>query len=273
MINLNSAIQELEKYKATLSGMSEVTEKQEAHIEKLVSECVKASDAFKQMSASQKGAKEIGIAKSIQRINKDLAENTRYSKTAKQNLQALLNQLESGDPSINLEKINSEIIKIENSEIRAGRAGKSFLDIFKTKAVHGFLGQAQSYLSMYIGFYGMVNKVRSTITTVKELDTALVDLKKTTTMTEQQLNKFYYSSNDVARQMGVTTKEIIEQASAWSRLGYNTAETSTTMAKLSSQFASISPGMEVDESQSGLVSIMKAKFYALIYSNVYLEYI
>ena len=273
LINLNSAIQELEKYKATLSGMSEVTEKQEAHIEKLVSECAKASDAFKQMSASQKGAKEIGIAKSIQRINKDLAENTRYSKTAKQNLQALLNQLESGDPSINLEKINSEIIKIENSEIRAGRAGKSFLDIFKTKAVHGFLGQAQSYLSMYIGFYGMVNKVRSTITTVKELDTALVDLKKTTTMTEQQLNKFYYSSNDVARQMGVTTKEIIEQASAWSRLGYNTAETSTTMAKLSSQFASISPGMSVDESQSGLVSIMKAKFYALIYSNVYLEYI
>ena len=273
LINLNSAIQELEKYKATLSGMSEVTEKQEAHIEKLVSECVKASDAFKQMSASQKGAKEIGIAKSIQRINKDLAENTRYSKTAKQNLQALLNQLESGDPSINLEKINSEMIKIENAEIRAGRAGKSFLDIFKTKAVHGFLGQAQSYLSMYIGFYGMVNKVRSTITTVKELDTALVDLKKTTTMTEQQLNKFYYSSNDVARQMGVTTKEIIEQASAWSRLGYNTAETSTTMAKLSSQFASISPGMEVDESQSGLVSIMKAKFYALIYSNVYLEYI
>nr|DAG57779.1 MAG TPA: minor tail protein [Caudoviricetes sp.] len=218
LINLNSAIQELEKYKATLSGMSEVTEKQEAHIEKLVSECAKASDAFKQMSASQKGAKEIGIAKSIQRINKDLAENTRYSKTAKQNLQALLNQLESGDPSINLEKINSEIIKIENAEIRAGRAGKSFLDIFKTKAVHGFLGQAQSYLSMYIGFYGMVNKVRSTITTVKELDTALVDLKKTTTMTEQQLNKFYYSSNDVARQMGVTTQEIIEQASAWSRL-------------------------------------------------------
>ena len=30
------------------------------------------------------------------------------------------------------------------------------------------------------------------------------------------------------------------------------------MAKLSSQFASISPGMEVDEAQSGLVSIMKA---------------
>lgn len=30
------------------------------------------------------------------------------------------------------------------------------------------------------------------------------------------------------------------------------------MAELSSQFASISPGMEVDEAQEGLVSIMKA---------------
>ena len=30
-----------------------------------------------------------------------------------------------------------------------------------------------------------------------------------------KLNNFYYSANDVAKQMGVTTKSIIEQASAW----------------------------------------------------------
>ena len=58
--------------------------------------------------------------------------------------------------------------------------------------------------------------------------------------------------------MGVTTQAILEQSSAWSRLGYNTAEQSKTMAKLSSQFASISPGMDTDTAQEGLVSIMKA---------------
>lgn len=41
--------------------------------------------------------------------------------------------------------------------------------------------------------------------------------------------------------------------------GYSTGEQATQMAKLSSQFASISPGMETDQAQSGLVSIMKAK--------------
>lgn len=40
--------------------------------------------------------------------------------------------------------------------------------------------------------------------------------------------------------------------------GYNTNEAATTMAQLSSQFASISPGMSTDTAQEGLVSIMKA---------------
>jgi len=49
------------------------------------------------------------------------------------------------------------------------------------------------------------------------------------------------------------------------------------MAKLSSQFAAISPGMDVEKSTSGLVSIMKAgkfwKFDAFLYSNVQIAYV
>lgn len=93
---------------------------------------------------------------------------------------------------------------------------------------------------------------------IASLDDALVDLKKTTAMSKTQLEDFYYDANDVAKQMGVTTEEIITQASAWSRLGYSSQEAATTMAKLSSKFASISPGMSTDEAQEGLVSIMKA---------------
>lgn len=273
LAKLESANNALKDYKASLQGVNELTKEQQNQINRLTQNCEKAATEFKNLSAAEKGTIKVGVEKAIQRINKDLAENTKYSAEAKAGLNTLLEQLKSGDPSINLRKITEEIIKIENAEIAAGRAGKSLWDIFKTKSTYGFIGQMQSYLSMYVGFYGMVNAVKKSISTITELDTALVDLKKTTVMNENQLENFYYDSNNVAKQMGVTTKEIIDQASAWSRLGYNTAEASTEMAKLSSQFASISPGMSVNESQSGLVSIMKAKFYALIYSNVYLEYI
>ena len=258
LANLESANNVLKNYKASLQGVNELTKEQQAEINKLTQNCEKAAMEFKKLSAAEKGTVEVGIEKAIQRINKDLAENTKYSAEAKAGFNVLLEQLKSGDPSINLRKITEEIIKIENAEIAAGRAGKYLWDIFKTKCTYGFIGQMQSYLSMYVGFYGMVNGVKKAVSTITELDTALVDLKKTTAMNENQLENFYYDSNNVAKQMGVTTKEIIDQASAWSRLGYSSQETATTMAKLSSQFASISPGMSVDESQSGLVSIMKA---------------
>ena len=103
-----------------------------------------------------------------------------------------------------------------------------------------------------------IQSIKGGIGTVRSLDTALVDLKKTTTMTASELEDFYYSSNKVAKQMGVTTEEIINQASAWSRLGYSSAEAATKMAKYSSMFASISPGMNIDAATDGLVSMMKA---------------
>lgn len=258
LAKLESANEVLKNYKASLQGVNELTKEQQNQINRLTQNCEKAATEFKNLSAAEKGTIKVGVEKAIQRINKDLAENTKYSAEAKAGLNALLEQLKSGDPSINLRKITEEIIKIENTEIAAGRAGKSLWDIFKTKSTYGFIGQMQSYLSMYVGFYGMVNGVKKAVSTITELDTALVDLKKTTAMNENQLENFYYDSNNVAKQMGVTTKEIIDQASAWSRLGYSTNEAATEMAKLSSQFASISPGMSVDESQSGLVSIMKA---------------
>lgn len=258
LAKLESANEVLKNYKASLQGVTELTKEQQNQINRLTQDCEKAATEFKNLSAAEKGTIKVGVEKAIQRINKDLAENTKYSAKAKSGLNALLEQLKFGDPSINLRKITEEIIKIENAEIAAGRAGKSLWDIFKTKSTYGFIGQMQSYLSMYVGFYGMVNAVKKSISTITELDTALVDLKKTTAMNENQLENFYYDSNNVAKQMGVTTKEIIDQASAWSRLGYSSQETATTMAKFSSQFASISPGMSTDEAQEGLVSIMKA---------------
>ena len=222
LANLDNANNALKDYKASLQGVTELTKEQQNQINRLTQNCEKAATEFKNLSAAEKGTIKVGVEKAIQRINKDLAENTKYSAEAKAGLNALLMQLKSGDPSINLRKITEEIIKIENAEIAAGRAGKSLWDIFKTKSTYGFIGQMQSYLSMYVGFYGMINGVKKAVSTIIELDTALVDLKKTTAMNENQLENFYYDSNNVAKQMGVTTKEIIDQASAWSRLGFST---------------------------------------------------
>lgn len=131
-----------------------------------------------------------------------------------------------------------------------------------TKVIQGFVNKwkqlAQYMTAMYLNPYMLIYRIRDMITTVSELDYELMDLRKTADMSTSELHEFYLESNNVAKEMGVSTKEILSQASAWSRLGYNTKQTATEMAKLSSQFATISPGMEVDEATTGLVSVMKA---------------
>lgn len=136
---------------------------------------------------------------------------------------------------------------------QAGKVGKSWFDSLKEGTKHLTYFASPTFITMKA-----ISEIKQGISAVKELDTALVDLKKTTTMTSKQLEQFYFDSNDTAKQMGVTTNEIINQASAWSRLGYSSAEAATQMAKYSSQFESISPGMNVDEATTSLVSIMKA---------------
>ena len=100
--------------------------------------------------------------------------------------------------------------------------------------------------------------IRDGINTVIELDTALIDLKKTTTMSGSDLATFYKDANKAAKELGVTTKDIIQSAADWSRLGFSDKTSSETMAKLAAQFSAISPGVDIDSATTGLVSVIKA---------------
>ena len=136
---------------------------------------------------------------------------------------------------------------------QAGKIGKTWFQSFKDAAKFLTYWTSPTFITMKT-----IAEIKQGINTVKELDTALVDLKKTTTMTGSELENFYYDSNKVAKQMGVTTKEIINQAAAWSRLGFSSEAMATKMAKYSSMFSSISPGLDLDSATNGLVSTMKA---------------
>lgn len=226
------------------------------------SEIKKTISTVTNMSAAEKGYNFVSGQKELDKIHKILDENTRMSSSAKAKIKAYYKEIESGNPSMSLDKIHGEIMKIVNAEKEAGRAGKSMWSAIKEKAWYG----AASAIGTYFGVNDIFRYGKEAVQVIRELDDALVDLKKTTAMNNAQLENFYYDSNNIAKQMGVTTQEIIEQASSWSRLGFSTKEASTEMAKLSSQFASISPGMSVDEAQQGIVSIMKA--WSLDYDQV-----
>ena len=199
-------------------------------------------------------ASDIQVKNTITRLNNQLAKNSRYSKDAKDKIKAWIDELERGDvAAARLREINTEARTLHSNMSALNKTGLTFFERIKSK-----LGTLSSYLSASSILATAIGTTRKGISSVYQLVTALVDLRKTAKMTEGQLNDFYFTSNDVAKQMGVTTEQILDQAAAWSRLGYNTAEQATQMAKYSSMFTKISPGMDIDSATDGLVSVMKA---------------
>lgn len=182
--------------------------------------------------------------------------NTAMAKEFKEQLSAIMAILKTGEPIVDSEFRNLEahFNQISGQVKELGQTGNSF---FRSFAKQLKSANAQ-FLATYFSFQDYIRYLRSAISTVKELDYALVDLKKTTSMSDSELRQFYFDSNDTAKALGVTTKEIIDQAAAWSRLGYSSKDAATEMAALSAQFAQISPGMSLDTATDGLVSTMKA---------------
>mgnify|MGYP000435478269 CR=1 FL=1 len=256
--NLKSLDNALNSYKNTLASIKShpdtITDEEIKNMQKYEALIKQYISAISNMSAAEKGFTFLSGQKALTKIGSLLDENSKMSRTAKAQIKAYYNEIKSGNPSASLDVILGKVQEIVNAETEAGRGGKSMWAAIKEKTWYGVAGT----LGTYFGLNDIVQYGKQAINTIIELDDALVDLKKTTTMSSSELQNFYFDSNDVAKQMGVTTQAIIDQASQWSRLGYSTKEQATEMAKLSSQFASISPGMDTDQSQSGLISIMKA---------------
>lgn len=190
------------------------------------------------------------------RLQNWLKNNTAATKEARIAVETYVNQIQAANGQLSKGQFREIDIGFKNIDTQMrmqGRLGGSFIDTM-SKGAKKFA----DWTLVSGAVMRAVMSVRNMYKEVVKLDTALVDLRKTTTMTSKELEEFYYTSNNTAKQMGVTTQEIISQAAAWSRLGYSSKESAQQMAKYSSMFSAISPGMNVDTATDGLVSIMKA---------------
>lgn len=169
-------------------------------------------------------------------------------------LQKLMSKLQSGSlSSSDLRNLTLQFGEIKSQAKAAGLSTNLFADSLKNTAK-----QLLGLTSGVMVIRKVIQAVKQATNTIVELDTALVDLKKTTTMSGSDLTAFYKDANKAARELGLTTKEIIQSASDWSRLGFSDKKSSESMAKLAAQFSAISPGVDIEQATTGLVSVIKA---------------
>lgn len=208
-------------------------------------------------SETKRFAKATDVVALQNKMESWLNKNTRATKTYGNTVQGFISKLQSlsaqgNVSSADLNELSDAFRRVDQEAESAGLKGKSF-----GSSIKGAFQSITRYVGVSTLIYAAFNAIKNGIKEIVDLDTALVDLQKTTDANEAQLREFYYTANETAKALGSTTKEVIQAAADWSRLGYSIKD-AQTMAETSSIFASISPGMDISTATDGLVSAMKA---------------
>lgn len=205
------------------------------------------------MSAAEKGYSQLAGQKEIDKINKILRENSAMSSEAKAKIKAYKQELISGNPSASLEKIHGEIMKIVNAEELAGRAGRSFFDTLKNSGFH----QLAAQMAGMFGFYDVINLGKEGLSVVRELNTALTEMRKVSDESLQSLKNYQNTTFDVADAVGTTAKQIQTSTADYMRLGESLDEAAES-AKTANALLNVSEFDNIEDATKSLVAMGQA---------------
>lgn len=240
----------LNKIKTEQGGIASEDDIQ--NLKEYESEIKKTISTVTNMSASEKGYNFTSAQKELDKIHKLLNENSRMSSDAKAKIRAYYAEIESGNPSMTLERIHGEIMKIYNAEVEAGRAGRSFLDTLKNSGFHQLAAQMAGMFS----FYDVVNAVKQAASTVVDLNTQITELSKVSEATSSQIYDDFSSYADIAEKVGGTISDTISATADWSRNGYNLSE-SKELAEVALLYKNVGDGIDIDTANESLISTLR----------------
>lgn len=205
------------------------------------------------MSASEKGYNFVSGQKELDKIHKLLAENSKMSAEAKAKIKAYYAEIESGNPSMSLDKIHGEILKIYNAEVEAGRAGRTLWDTLKNSGFH----QIAAQMAGMFGVYDVINGLKQVASTVRELDTAYTEMRKVSNESAQSLKNFQKESFSTADSVGTTSLALQDATATWMRLG-ESLDQAKESAKDATVLLNVSEFENIDEATDSLVAMSQA---------------
>lgn len=204
------------------------------------------------MSAAEKGYNFVSGQKELDKIHKLLAENSKMSSEAKAKIKAYYKEIESGNPSMSLDKIHGEILKIYNAEVEAGRAGRTLFDTLKNSGFH----QIAAQMAGMVGVYDVINVIKQAASTVTELNTQITELAKVSEQSSKQIYADFDSYADIAKEVRGTISDTIAATADWSKNGYSIPD-AKQLAEISQLYKNVGDGIDIDTANESLISTLK----------------
>ena len=168
-----------------------------------------------------------------------------------QNLNDLKAKLESVSTPSQFKAWNTEFEQFNTKVKEAGLHTQSLGDKLKT-AFKNFASFFSASRLMYQAFY----ELKQMISNVKDLDAAMVNLKKVTDETDASYDRFLTNAKAKAVELGTTVKDLVDATTNFSRLGFSLSE-SEELGQLATIYANVGDLNSIDDATNSMISTMK----------------
>lgn len=146
-------------------------------------------------------------------------------------------------------------------------AGKTKESTSLFKSAFGSLKKKSKEILTYMTSMGVMTRVigqiKQGIQYVKDIDSALTELKKVTDETDETYAKFLNTMAQTGANVGATTSDLTNMAANWARLGYN-IEQAGDLAKSTAVLLNVSEFTDADKASEALISTIQANIICLI---------
>jgi TP901 family phage tail tape measure protein len=153
--------------------------------------------------------------------------------------------------TLEYDQLNGAVSKSKSVTKQAETSWASFFKSLKKRAQ-----SLVQYLMTFASFYEVFSWIRQGVSVIRELDTALTEMRKVSDETSQSLKNFQKVSFDIANNIGTTAAQIQNSASDFMRLGYSLQE-AAELAKDANIYANVGD-MEIEEATEHMISSIKA---------------
>lgn len=128
-------------------------------------------------------------------------------------------------------------------------------------SIKGKFQEVARYIISFGSFYRIWAEIQKGVTYVREIDSALTELKKVTDETDETYAKFLKTMAQTGSEVGATVQDLTNMAASWARLGYS-IEQAGELAKSTAVLLNVSEFTDADTASEALISTIQAYGYA-----------
>lgn len=205
--------------------------------------------SFKDM----KQAADSSLEKIGEKIRKIMRQNSGMGNEFKIQYEGLLKERDLAQSIGDLDRLAAKVSKLNQELDEAGKTGRSFFDTLHERIV----GVNAQFLAQYFSWQDWIRYIREAATTVKELNTALVEMQKVSDVPLSALKDYQKSTFDMANEIGTTALALDTSSADWMRLGYS-LEDAAQAAKESTVLLNVSEFENINDATEALVSTSQA---------------